>query len=299
MVLALAWAVYLIPKALKHHDEVARTRSVDRFSTAMRVLARREPVDRRNARLVVTPARSGERVLVPSRPREDAAESAAAQPVVAQRSVAVRRAAARAAARRRRRVTLFLIGVDAVVATLAGFSLVPWWSVAIPVALTLLYLVLCRRQVRRENAALRSPAVVAGRSAAEESATSEASPRRAVRVDASYGSVHAPRRAAVHEDESAHEDTVQVQVADLEPVAVSVETVDSGSLWDPLPVTLPTYVNKARAARTVRTIDLSAPGTWTSGRDEADSALVEQTVAETAETAEEAVEPESWRAVGS
>ncbi len=119
-----------------------------------------------------------------------------------------------------------------------------------------------------------------------------------MRVDASYGTVQAPRRAAaVHEDEfSAHEDTVQIQVADLEPVAVSVETVDSGSLWDPLPVTLPTYVNKARAARTVRTIDLSAPGTWTSGRDEADSALVEQTVAE---TAEEAVEPESWRAVGS
>ena len=36
MILAVAWAVYLIPKALKHHDEVARTRSVDRFSTAMR-----------------------------------------------------------------------------------------------------------------------------------------------------------------------------------------------------------------------------------------------------------------------
>ena len=57
MVLAVAWAVYLIPKALKHHDEVARTRSIDRFSTAMRVLARREPVNRRDARLVVTPAR--------------------------------------------------------------------------------------------------------------------------------------------------------------------------------------------------------------------------------------------------
>ena len=44
VVLAVAWAVYLIPKALRHHDEVARTRSIDRFSTAMRVLARREPV---------------------------------------------------------------------------------------------------------------------------------------------------------------------------------------------------------------------------------------------------------------
>ena len=41
--LAVAWAVYLVPKALKHHDEVARTRSVDRFSATMRTLARREP----------------------------------------------------------------------------------------------------------------------------------------------------------------------------------------------------------------------------------------------------------------
>ena len=59
MVLALAWAGYLIPKALKHHDEVARTRSIDRFSTAMRVLARREPDTSRDSRSVVSPARSG------------------------------------------------------------------------------------------------------------------------------------------------------------------------------------------------------------------------------------------------
>ena len=44
--LAVAWAVYLIPKALKHHDEVVRSKSVEKFSHTMRVLARREPVDR-------------------------------------------------------------------------------------------------------------------------------------------------------------------------------------------------------------------------------------------------------------
>ena len=287
MVLALAWAVYLIPKALKHHDEVARTRSVDRFSTAMRVLARREPVDRRNARLVVTPARSAERVIVPSRPTH------------AHPSIAARRAAARAAARRRRHVTLFLLAADAVVVGVAAFSLVPWWSVAIPVTLTFLYLVLCRRQVRRENDALWSPAVVAARVGAdEESAGSGSAPRRAVRVEAQYGTVQERRQAAAHRDEfSPDEDTVQIPVEALEAVAVSAETVDGGSLWDPLPVTLPTYVNKARAARTVRTIDLSAPGTWTSGRDEADSALVEQTT--TSETVDEVPEAEPRHAVGS
>ena len=40
--LAVAWAVYLVPKALKHHDEDARSRTVDRFSHTVRVLAPRE-----------------------------------------------------------------------------------------------------------------------------------------------------------------------------------------------------------------------------------------------------------------
>ena len=280
MILAVAWAVYLIPKALKHHDEVARTRSVDRFSTAMRVLARREPVDRRNARLVVTPPRSTQRVLVPSRPATD--ESGAERPTASRRNVAARRAAARAAARRRRHVTFTLLGSDLVVVVLAAFAVVPWWSVAIPVSLTVLYLWLCRRQVRRENDALWTP----------ETAAPEVAPRRAIRVDTAYGTV-----PAVSEDFSADEDTVQIPVAELETVAVSVETTDGGSLWDPLPVTLPTYVNKARAARTVRTIDLGAPGTWSSGRDESDTALVEQSVA--VEPAEEQGEPEQRRAVGS
>lgn len=272
VVLAVAWAVYLVPKALKHHDEVARSRSVDRFSTAMRVLARREPVDRRNARLVVTPARSSQRVLVPSRP---------------QPSAAARRAAARAAARRRRHITLFLVLADLVVLTLAAFAVVPWWSVAIPTTLTVAYLVLCRFQVRRENDVAWAPARGGDRDVARDAAPA---PHRTIRVGAPATSSE--------EEFSADEDTVQIAVAELEAVAVPVETVDGDSLWDPLPVTLPTYVTKARAARTVRTIDLSAPDTWSSGRDDADTALVEQAAeaAGAAETAEEA--PEHRRAVG-
>ena len=49
------------------------------------------------------------------------------------------------------------------------------------------------------------------------------------------------------------------------------------SLWDPVPVTLPTYVTKPAAARrTVRTIDLDSTGVWTSGRTEADSQLARE-----------------------
>jgi hypothetical protein len=281
VILALAWAVYLIPKALKHHDEVARTRSVDRFSTAMRVLARREPVDPRNARLVVTPPRSTQRVLVPSRPAQHA--EGPPSPAASPRRAAARRAAARAAARRRRRVTYGLLTAVMTVTGLAAFAIVPWWSVAVPVVLTVLYLGLCRRQVRRESDALWAPVEA-----------SEVAPRRAIRVDTAYGS------AAVQagcEEVSADEDTVQIPVGDLETVAVAVEAADGSSLWDPLPVTLPTYVNKARAPRTVRTIDLGAPDTWTSGRDEADTALVESATAE--ESSQDTVEQEPWRAVGS
>jgi hypothetical protein len=281
VVLALAWAVYLIPKALKHHDEVARTRSVDRFSNAKRVLARREPVDRRNARLVVTPPRSTQRVMVPSRPAPQAQETLS--PAASPRRAAVRRAAARAAARRRRRVTYVLLTADVAVAALAAFALLPWWSVAVPVALTVAFLVLCRRQVRRENDAVWAP-----------QRSTDLAPRRAIRVDTAYGS---PAAQPAHDEHSADEETVQIPVAELETVAVPVETVDGSSLWDPLPVTLPTYVNKARAPRTVRTIDLGAPDTWTSGRDEADTALVESATGD--DPTEDTAEHEPWRAVGS
>ena len=315
MVLALAWAVYLIPKALKHHDEIARTRSIDRFSTAMRVLARREPVNRRDARLVVTPPRPA------APPVASAASVTSVASVVgvaeevrrpASRSQA-RRAAARAAARRRRHVLLFLLVIDLAVTAVAAFALLPWWSVAIPTGLTLLYLALCRRQVRRENDVLWEQ-----EGEAPVDPESEIAPRRAIRVDAPYGTPLTGRNDQGFEEVSPDEDTVAIPAAavaaalgagslaeadqaaaralSVETVAVSVPTTDGGSLWDPLPVTLPTYVSKRRAARTVRTIDLSEPGTWSSGRSEADSKLVEEA---TAAQDESKADQDSRRAVGS
>ena len=54
------------------------------------------------------------------------------------------------------------------------------------------------------------------------------------------------------------------------------EAADAEGLWDPVPVTLPTYVSKPAARRSVRTIDLDSTGVWTSGRSEADSALARE-----------------------
>ena len=53
LALAIAWAAYLVPKALRYHEDGARSRSIDGFSHRLRVLARREPVDAKRARLVV------------------------------------------------------------------------------------------------------------------------------------------------------------------------------------------------------------------------------------------------------
>ena len=41
---------------------------------------------------------------------------------------------------------------------------------------------------------------------------------------------------------------------------------EAGALWDPVPITVPTYVSKPLAPRTVRTIDLSGPGVTASAR---------------------------------
>jgi hypothetical protein len=54
--LVLMWACVLVPMWLRRHDEVEETRSVDRFSTAMHTLSRREA--RIDERYVVMPHRS-------------------------------------------------------------------------------------------------------------------------------------------------------------------------------------------------------------------------------------------------
>ena len=37
-IVVVAWLCYLVPLTLRRHDEAVRSRSVDRFSSAMRVL---------------------------------------------------------------------------------------------------------------------------------------------------------------------------------------------------------------------------------------------------------------------
>jgi hypothetical protein len=232
--LAVAWAAYLIPKALRHHDDVVRGRSIDRFSQSMRVLARREPVSSRTARLVVTPARAASTPVVSTK--------ASAKSLPDQQQ-ADRRVAVRKATRRRRRVlAVLLLGLAGVAAACAAGRLA-WPYVAIPAGLLVLWLLTCRLMVRKER-------------------------RPVARIEPEDAlSAEQPSPAA---DEGAPEED---PAAPRDPL-----------LWDPVPVTLPTYVSKPPARRTVRTIDLDSTGVWTSGRTEADAALARG--ADAAEAAE-------------
>ncbi|MEJ7834031.1 MAG: hypothetical protein WKF79_14020 [Nocardioides sp.] len=254
--LAVAWAVYLIPKALRHHDEVKGSRSVDKFSDGMRVLARREPVGKREARLVVTPGRSA-----------PAVEAVAAGSVLVapnREEVRARRAsAARAAKRRLRVVGLILLG-NVVVGVLAGLLIVPWPYAGIPAAVLVAWLIACRLMVKSER---RGSAPQAG---------------LPLTVDGD-----------VEEDEGPVTEEIAPVVADSEPERLP------GS-WDPVPVTLPTYVDKAPATRrTVRTIDLDSTGVWTSGRSEADSQIAREGEATERAARSERTDAEKRRAAGS
>jgi len=233
--LAVAWAVYLIPKALKHHEDAQQSRTVEAFSQSMRVLARREPVDTRTAALVV-PGRSG-----------------TPEPEV--RPEAARAAAARATKRRRRVLGLILLA-NIGVAVGAALGYVAWAVQAVPVGLLVAWLVACRLMVKKERAV--APPV-----------------RRPAPTPA-------PAEPAADEDPSTEE---------IPPVPGAERDPDS---WDPVPVTLPTYVGKESVARSVRTIDLDATGVWSSGRSESDSRLARE--AEEAQRAAKEAEAEERRA---
>jgi hypothetical protein len=278
--LAVAWAVYLIPKALKHHDEVVRSRSVEKFSHTMRVLARREPVDRRNARLVVSPIRAALRppvetkahaapeVVAASVTTEVTREVTVSSPVSRPLSPAAERASARRAAKRRRNVLALVLLANAVVIGLAVASVVAWPWVAAPVAVLVAWLVACRVSVRaeRRQRASRS-AIEIGLPPVVEEEGDESDLTGEITVTPPQ-----PRIPAAPA-QPAQTQPAQASPAADAPAVVTGEVPVVGG-WDMVPTTLPTYVSKPAAQRrTVSTIDLDSTGVWSSGHHDGDSAL--------------------------
>ena len=221
------WAVVLVPMWLRRHDESSESRSVDRFEGAMRTLSRRSgSADRRE---VLVPRRAS----VPLRPDGVPAQDARA-----------------VAATRRRRTGLALLGLLLVTVGLGMLGVLPIWLAVVPMLLVAGFgwqsHVATRRAAARATAARRVRAAQSRR-LREESVEARLAGRPARR----------PMAAPV----------VEPMVAVVEPVVVDEEFYDAVAehVWDPVPVPLPTYVTAPKAPRSVRVIDLTKPGAWTSG----------------------------------
>ncbi|MBV9831460.1 MAG: hypothetical protein JOZ82_07665, partial [Marmoricola sp.] len=137
VVLALAWAGYLIPKALKHHDEMASDRLVEGHSDRVRILRRKTTATEVVEESISAPAS----VAAPALEGRRRGRSRTRAP---QRELTP----AGTAARRRRRVLAVLLVALVAVAALAGLAYLPWWSVAVPGVLVLAFLVVARFSVR-------------------------------------------------------------------------------------------------------------------------------------------------------
>jgi hypothetical protein len=263
--LAVGWAVILIPMALKRHDDEAMSRPVDTFSDSVRVVG---------ASTVKRPAPEVAPVAAPAAATQPAATPAPASEVVPvpvpplPRDHRVTRESARRAARRRRRVLVVLLLALVAVGVSSYLAVTPWWSTFVPAALVVAFLVVARLTVRAQQV----------RRAAPDQPVAPTADPAAEPVEPVVATPHSV------EPDLGPEDTQGLSREELAE-AVAVPVLDEGGLWDPLPITLPTYVTKARARRTVRTIEIT--GMTSSGHDPADSEL--------ARTAEEAAkaEPES------
>ena len=178
----------------------------------MRVLARREPVNRRNARLVVTPGRPA----VERRGGRQAREPVAATPTPTQPSPpAARPPPGRPASPPRPARCSTARDVVAVARLLRASS--TGSGPPLPVALLVAWLVACRLMVKRERAGLPAPR------------SSQVAPRRLTEEPG--------RRRSTSLDADADTDARRSRRLPTDP-----------ALWDPVPVTLPTYVTKPRRA---------------------------------------------------
>lgn len=256
------WAAYFVPLVLRRYDEAGKNASVQEAGATGRVIAATRPSDPEAAS---TPTSEAAPVKAPHVPLD--------------------RPAAQLAARRRRRTLQTLLGLLVLTVVAAFTPFVPWLAVAGPVALIVAWLVACRIQVRGELglSAPKAPRVRAKKSASKKSGSLAAplmpDQEDTIVVSGQFEEVDPGRK---HEMERAAltEDALDDQIV----IAVPSVSTTGEALWDPLPVTLPTYVTKPRAGRTVRTIDFAQPGAWTSGHIEGEDVVLPQRSAQRAAT---------------
>ncbi len=213
--IAIAWLAYLVPHFVRRRDDETTEDEVDptsRFADSMRIV------------------RHGTAPLL-DQDLEEIEAYEVSTPQTRRAAINDLRRLESAAALRRRRVLLVLMaGLSAAVGVCA-VELIPWWSMAIPGGLLVIFVLVARISVRFMTKSLdaRYQQIAHG---SDESTI--------------FLSVKKPEEPPAKKSESATKDK---DAGEPKP----------GALWDPVPITMPTYVSKPLAPRTVRTIDLSGP----------------------------------------
>jgi hypothetical protein len=264
-----AWAAYLVPMMLKRNDEVSRRRSAEKYSSSdARVLSRQND-GQAHARYVVKHPHT-------SRDSGNDAPAVDAPGVPGPPLRYAPNRARRVAAMRRRRVLSILTLSLLTVTALSSFAMLPWWSLAIPVVLIVTFIVMTRVQLRH-TARLRA----------------ELQAERRARAEAVHD--HGPATAPADVEMTVE---LNLPVAP-ETVSEPAAAPPAEGLWDPVPVTLPTYVMKEKAPdRTVRTVSLSGPEVFSSARTADPEPEAAPVVPESEQTAQEPEEMDVRRAVG-
>jgi hypothetical protein len=199
------------------------------------------------------------------------------------RPMTVHEARSRLAARRRRSMAV-LFAVLLITTGMALVGLIPLWSMVIPGLLVLAFVLHLRGQVAQQHALdarrRRQAEVIAER----RGRTGGASASRGLDVETvlpvtrplAAGTIGPAFGAAFTTADEIRDDVVEAPAAAVASAEFYDAARDTRS-WEPVPVPLPTYVLAPKAPRSVRVIDLTLPGAWTSGYlDEDELAALEQ-----------------------
>ena len=163
---------------------------------------------------------------------EPIAEYEVSTPLTRRAAIADLRRLDRLAATRRRRVLLGLLAMISLVIGVCAVGWLPWWSIAIPAGLLVAFFAVSRISVHlmRKRMDQRYHAIVSG----------------------------GQEKTVFLGRKKVDKELAATAAAEKAPAAAEAQNAAS-TLWDPVPITMPTYVSKPLAPRTVRTIDLSGP----------------------------------------
>ena len=220
--IVVMWAVVLVPMWLRRHDAATESRSVEKFSTAMRTLSRRTH-GTPGRRYVVMPRRTAGSMSV------HITGAAVAGRVTAGPARPAASAARATMVRRRRRTTIVLLSAVTLTALLAVVGVFPWLAQIAVDLLMVAFVAHLRTQARR---------------AAAEARQRRRAPVAAARPAAARPA--APARPAVAEP--AVEAAVDVSwTEELRAGSAFAVEVEADGSWQPVPVPPPTYTLKPPA----------------------------------------------------